>query len=381
MTTFKRVSDSRRLAGKATNIALSDGATFTLTAVRTAAGNLKLITWRTDGTVSRLADSNNQGGAASEIALGFARGYLITAIRDGSGNLKLISWDTDFQNKIIRVADTSHQLEPASRIAATGVGGFFLVTAHRAFGGPLKLTSWGVDLNGAITKLGDSGDQLEVVDASAISPLGGNRCLTAIRDGSGNLKLITWQISEDGTTITRLGDSGDQGRAVRSVAIGGAIDGARGDPLIEVTAVRDGTSRLKLISWEISLDGKTIIRKGDSGNLAGVALGIAVDRFPKSNPGPTHLTGFLTAVITAGWRLKLIAFAVDSSGKVTRTGDSGDRDWFPTEVALIARSDATPVLGPVTAIRDGLGVFGSWFPWFPGLGSGNLKVVNWRMQD
>lgn len=378
MTTFKRVSDSRRLAGKATNIALSDGGVFTLTAVRTAAGDLKLITWRTDGTVSRLADSNNQGGAASEIALGFARGYLITAVRDGSGNLKLISWDTDFQNKIIRVADNSRQVEPASRIAATGVGGFFLVTAHRAFGGRLKLISWGVDLNGAITKLGDSGDQLEVVNASAISPLPGNRCLTAIRDGSGNLKLITWEISVDGRTITRLGDSGDQGRAVRSVAIGGAVDGARGDPPIVVTAVRDGTSRLKLISWEISLDGKTILLKDDP-NLAGVALGVAVDRFPKSNPGPTHLTGFLTAVITAGWRLKLIAFAVDSSGKVTRTGDSGDRDWFPTDLALIARSTATPVLGPVTAIRDGLG----WFPgpWFPGLGTGNLKVVNWRMQD
>jgi hypothetical protein len=379
MTTFKRVSDSGRLAGKATNIALSDGGVFTLTAVRTAAGNLKLINWRTDGTVSRLADSNNHAGAVSEIALGGARGYLITAVRDGSGNLKLISWDTDFQNKIIRVADSGNQGEAASRIAATGVTGFFLVTAHRTRAGRLKLISWGVDLNGAIRKRGDSGDQPEVANATAIVELPGSRCLTAVRDGSGNLKLISWEISEDDATITRLADSGDQGGAVKQIAM--CQSGGRPvNPLIEVTAVRDGNSRLKLITWEISEDGTTIKRLHDSGNLAGTARNVVVDRFPKHIiENPTHPCGYLTAVMTAGLRLKLIAFAVDSSGAVTRTGDSGDRDWLPTDLALIARSTATPVLGPVTAIRDGLVVFG--LPWFPGLGSGNLKVINWRMQD
>jgi hypothetical protein len=57
---------------------------------------------------------------------------------------------------------------------------------------------------------------------------------------------------------------------------------------------------------------------------------------------------------------------------VTRTGDSGDRDQIVTEVALAAR-EANTVSGPVTAIRDGLGIGNQ--------GPGNLKVINWRMRD
>ena len=42
MTTFTRVSDSDRLAGDATCITLNELGFFSLTAVRTGAGNLKL---------------------------------------------------------------------------------------------------------------------------------------------------------------------------------------------------------------------------------------------------------------------------------------------------------------------------------------------------
>jgi len=374
MTTFTPVSDSGSAAGRATNIVLSDHGFFTLTAVKTFGGDLKLIGWRTGDTVSRLVDSDNQAGAVSEIALGDARGHTITAVRDGSGNLKLISWDVDIaRDKIIRLADSGDQGDDARGIAATGVTGFFLVTAHRTGANRLKLISWGVGLNGAITRLGDSGDQPDVVDAIALVELPGSRCLTAVREG-GNLKLISWEISQDGRTITRLADSGNQGGPVSAIApMCPSTDLRPVNPLIEVTAVRDSGGNLKLISWEISQDGRTITRKADSANLAGAIRIAAIDRFRKSTSAiPTHPSGYLTAVVTGGLRLKLIAFAVDSSGAVTRTGDSGDRDQIVTEVALAAR-EANTVSGPVTAIRDGLGIGNQ--------GPGNLKVINWRMRD
>ena len=49
MTTLTRVSDSGSAAGAATGIAIEELGAFSLTAVRTGAGNLKLISWYTGG--------------------------------------------------------------------------------------------------------------------------------------------------------------------------------------------------------------------------------------------------------------------------------------------------------------------------------------------
>ena len=66
MTTFTRISDSGSAAGAATLITLQGLGFFSLTAVRTDAGSLKLINWKTGGpTVSRVSDSGGQAGAVS----------------------------------------------------------------------------------------------------------------------------------------------------------------------------------------------------------------------------------------------------------------------------------------------------------------------------
>ena len=70
MTTFTRISDSGSAAGAATLITLQDLGFFSLTALRTDAGSLKLINWQTGGpTVSRVSDSGGQAGAVSAIAV------------------------------------------------------------------------------------------------------------------------------------------------------------------------------------------------------------------------------------------------------------------------------------------------------------------------
>ena len=89
MTTFNRVSDSDALAGDATNITINELGSFSLTAVKTGAGNLKLINWRTGNTVARVSDSGNQAGEVSGIAVTRNLNRTVTAVRNGSGNLNL----------------------------------------------------------------------------------------------------------------------------------------------------------------------------------------------------------------------------------------------------------------------------------------------------
>ncbi len=349
MTTFTRIDDSGSDAGAATLITLQELGFFSLTAVRTQAGNLKLINWQTGGpTVSRGPDSGEQAGAVSAIAVTRVRNRTITAVRDGGGNLMLISWDDGLgTGPITRLDDSEGQAGAVSVIAVHPVPGSNadLVTAVRTGAGKLKLITWQVSLGGQLTRLGDSGEQageVSLIKVASVSQRSGI-VVTAVRTASGTLKLITWSISGDGKTIQRLGDSGSQAGAVSEIAMAGGV-----------TAVRTASGTLQLISWGISGNGTTIQRLGDSGSQAGEATQIAVSR--------SSATRFVTAVRAGNGALKLISFDVDPAGPINRTGDSGSQAGAVSEVAL-----ATPSSNQLTtAVRDG---------------SGRLKIITWRMEN
>ena len=121
-----------------------------------------------------------------------------------------------------------------------------------------------------------------------------------------------------------------------------------------VTAVRNGSGRLELISWRIAPDGLQIQRLSDSGHQAGEATNINISQF--------NANRFVTAVRAGNGKLKLIAFDVDGMGTIKRTGDSDDLAGAVSEVALV-----TPEQNNfTTAVRDG---------------SGHLKLITWKMQD
>ena len=361
-TTFTRVNDSGSDAGAATRITLNELGFFTLSAVRTGAGNLKLIGWSTGGDkVSRLADSKNQAREVSEIAMTRNLNRTVTAVRTGSGILRLISWnDNSDLSNITRLKDSGGDAGEATQIAiqpvVSGASDADLVTACRTGSGILRLISWNLNsADGAFTRLGDSGNdagEISLVDLT----VNGDIIVTAERNGSDNLLLSSWRISPEGTTFTLLDQSGTRVEvseiAVAADSMGvspGSEDGARA-----VTAVRDGGGNLLLISWDIARDG-TITRLDDSGGTAKEASQIAISRFSTSR--------YVTAVRTGSGRLKLIAWDVDTlSGEVTRTGDSENQPaGHVSEVALV-----TPSNRLVTAVRDG---------------GGNLKVITWDMQN
>lgn len=165
--------------------------------MKTSAGNLKLIGWRTGDTVSRLADSGNQAGEVGEIAMTRDLNRTVTAVRTDSGTLKLISWsDNVVLDNIARLADSGNQAGEANLIAIQPVGSGSsadLVTACRTGGGILRLISWNLRSgDGALTRLGDSGNQAGEVSLVGLT-VNGAVCVTAVRTASGDLKLISWE--------------------------------------------------------------------------------------------------------------------------------------------------------------------------------------------
>jgi hypothetical protein len=199
-----RVDDSDNQAGAVTEIALTRAVNLAVTAVRAGDGTLKLISWRTGNRldqISRAADSDNQAGAATRIAAvsigGASQADVVTPVRTASGNLRLISWNVTNAGgaTITRLGDSRDQAGEVSLIAAS-VNQNIILTAVRAGDGNLKLIAWRISQDGkTIERRGDSGNQAGAVSEIALA---GN--VTAVRAADGTLKLIAWRVSPDGST-------------------------------------------------------------------------------------------------------------------------------------------------------------------------------------
>jgi Metallo-peptidase family M12B Reprolysin-like len=154
---------------------------------------------------------------------------------------------------------------------------------------------WRVSSNGGLARLGDSGSLAgeATLIRSALDPRG--RVVTAVRDGSGDLKLITWGVSSNGATVQRLGDSGSAAGGIGGNSLASLPDGV-------VSAVRTDSGTLKLIAWTVNASG-SLTRRSDSGSQAGEASSINLI----SNIGVNGLT-MVTPVRTGSGTLKLIGW-------------------------------------------------------------------------
>ena len=100
-----------------------------------------------------------------------------------------------------------------------------------------------------------------------IKTFSSSEIMTAMRNGSGNLELIGFVF--DGTHVTRPSGSTATAGTVGEVAL--ALVGRTA-----VTAVRSGSNRLLLISWNAAPGFTSITRRHDSGDMAGEASSIAI---------------------------------------------------------------------------------------------------------
>src|SRR5689334_13018157 len=178
-----RMNDSGDLAGGVSEIAVVSGDdSMMITAVRTSAGQLRLITWRinTAGPVTRLGDSADAAGAGSDIDI--ARGErFVLAYRDATGHVTLSSWDIDDTGAFItRAGDSGNQAGGASQLRLTAMSDKLFVVACRIAEGNVRLISWRLNDDGSFTRLADSASTGPLVQEIAVCRLSESRNLTAV---------------------------------------------------------------------------------------------------------------------------------------------------------------------------------------------------------
>jgi hypothetical protein len=292
----------------------------------------------------RRADAG--AGAIKAVDVAFVSGNrAVTAVIQGDDKLKLIGWDLVGVSAINRKGDV--EAGEVMDVEIVEPLSNFILAAVRTQGGELKMIAYQVNAVGGLKRVADA--SAGKVSALAMAATGGvnPRAVTAVREESGNLKLISWdiQLSSAGVaSVVRLGDA--SAGAVSALAISRArnFNGV-------YTAVRDGEGSLKVIPWKLSSDGKTFLRAADaSAGAVGTALAVA----PLAQ-------GVAAAVRDSEGNLRVITWSVSSNGNIGARRDTGTAGTI-SEVSLLGAPHAGSNL--TTVVRDG---------------SGKLLLVGWAM--
>ncbi len=249
------------LAGK---ISALDMATTTtgdrrsVTAVRDADGNLKLIAWdiqvALNGTVSIVRLGQADAGAISAVAISSSKVFngVFTAVRDDANELKVIPWKLSPNGQsFTRGASGSAGVIAADLDVAPLASG--VAVALKNSEGNLEIKTWSANSNGDIGSLrGTSGGGAASEITLLTSPHGGSNLTSVLRSSDGELHLIGWKIDGDGSNLRRLGSSraGAASKISADSTWRSYTDGARD---IIVTTMRMSGGDLRLISWDTNL--------------------------------------------------------------------------------------------------------------------------------
>jgi hypothetical protein len=294
-----------------------------VTAIRSEAGNLKVMSWAMDdeGRFAKTGDSGNQAGKASHIDLARGDDRFVVACRTDEGRLRLINWAVTGVGpvrNIEREGDSGDQAGEATLNRIVHVQGRFFVTASRTAQGNLKLIGWRVQNNGTLRRIADSGDQAGRVEAISLAMLG-NEMVTAVRAANDTLKVILWNwdvtANPPAETIQRMDESDeDVGEASLIRAVGVRFSGL--NPLVFVS-FRRGDGTLRIAAWrrvpgKLAFVADSGIQAESIGDVEGNALALQdLDR------------RVLVSAVRADDRLRLLAWRFYSKG-ISLIGDSGD---------------------------------------------------------
>ncbi len=240
--------------------------------------------------------------------------------------------------------------------------GHLLGLDHSAVAGSVMFPSYGGvrrsltqdDIDGVrrlypfLCRRGDSGSLAGFVSEIAVAMHNQHQAITAVRAQDGSLKLIGWNVSVNGT-ITRTGDSANLAGAATSIGIARNVSNTR-----FVTCCRNGSGRLLLISWNVNAGGTAITRLADSGLLAGTASIINIVTAGNNR--------FVTACKAGNGKLLLIVWRLAANGAITRLADSGNLAGTVADIDLVALSTTRLV----TAVRAA---------------NGDLKLISWSVSN
>jgi hypothetical protein len=185
--------------------------------------------------------------------------------------------------------------------------------------------------------------------------------LTAVRNGSDNLELISWRPDAANRALTRGPDSGTQAGEVGEIAL--AMMGNRC-----LTAVQNANGYLLLIPWALESDG-TLSRLEVADHQAGKATYLTI--------APLSETLVVTAVRNGSGNLLLIPWSVDATtGHVSRLNNESAQGGFVASWDM-QHPPTTPTLeGPLIAIAaiDESNVITAKVN-----GSGGLELAAWQL--
>jgi hypothetical protein len=298
--------------------------------------------------IKRLAGA--AAGEASSISVGAVNGSeVLTACRDGSGNLLLIGWLTPPGGDIVRAADTAG-LAGEIGFVSLEILGTRAVTAVQDGDGELLMISWDLQPGlGSISRPYPEGVPAGEITALDTTTLGTDLIITAVRNGSGDLELISWRLHSD-STLSRLHDSGSAAGEITMVALT-ALDDEN-----VITAVRNGSGDLELIGWHV--DGNGNFDRWPTVGEAGEIYDVAIDTLTATVNGNTFTT-VLTAVRDGSDNLLLIAWNADPvAGTWTRLTDIGAGEAVFLGMTTTVTEAGTPTM--LVSMRQG---------------TGNLKII------
>lgn len=188
--------------------------------------------------------------------------------------------------------DISNPNSPNSQV------GLF-VTPVRVREGGLKIIAWRVSDDGtSIARLGDSGNQPELIMGIASTRISFQRVAVAVRTFQGRLKVSIWRIFNGGEQVELLGEG--EASSVPAITSELSVVSMSAGQIVTIAHLPNG--QLRLDHWGISTDGATVIHKGSS-----VATNIAITEFSAAQ---LTFGRVVTAVRTREQQLRLQTWAV-----------------------------------------------------------------------
>ncbi len=232
-----------------------------VTAVRTSAGDLKVIAWDVSFTSSGEAEVERLGeasaGAVSSLAISRASVFdgVFVAARIGSGDLRVIPW---------RLSNGGETLTRGDHVDAGSVGveidvaplASGVAASMRDSDGLLRVITWDATLDGDILAIRKGTRTAHQTGAHRLlrSPLAGSNLTSVMRGGDGNLYLIGWAADDDGDNLRRISSS----KAGQVTGLSADTTFRSFSPLAPrefiLTALRDADGNLRLVTWDANLE-------------------------------------------------------------------------------------------------------------------------------
>lgn len=240
--------------GNVTHVAISSvGSTKFITSVRTSAGDLRVTGWSINNLGQISALGHYTGGKIYDVAQTQVGQRAVSAVRTASGALKLITFKIKFNGDMERQGDSGNQAGSIKDVDIVSNSSFRVITSVKQPNNTMKLISWQVKWNGDILRKETSptvgpiiSQSLAVGNTSQYS----SDFYTGVRAQDGKLNLRLWDQNFSSKKIEHVFNYN-----YKTEAIGIVHTIFIPEKNIVITTMKTGSGALKLTSWQMDAVG------------------------------------------------------------------------------------------------------------------------------